>query len=114
MEPSKNRPWTFYIWAEWKVLANQAKLIPSLITFKRDIRKVTCKKSKQPEYPMHKITIIKYLTCRKIVKENQDHYCPPIRETDLTILANKPWWVITHSGPQTPSDLTKEWYSKFQ
>ncbi len=22
MEPSKNRLWSFYIWAEWKVLAN--------------------------------------------------------------------------------------------
>ncbi len=46
MEPSKNGPWTFYIWTEWKVLTNQAKLTPSLITFKRDIKRVTCKKGK--------------------------------------------------------------------
>src|SRR6266498_297629 len=58
MESSKNRPWTFYIWAEWEVLANQAKLTPSLITFKRDIRRVMCKKEKQSEHSIHKITII--------------------------------------------------------
>ena len=46
IESSKNRPWTFYIWAEWEVLANQAKLTLSLITFKRDIRRITCKKGK--------------------------------------------------------------------
>ncbi len=30
MESSKNGPWTFYTWAEWEVLANQAKLTLSL------------------------------------------------------------------------------------
>src|SRR6266498_1795560 len=46
IEPSKNRPWTFYTWAEWKALTNQAELTLSLIIFKRDIRRVTCKKGK--------------------------------------------------------------------
>ena len=46
IKPSKNGSWTFYTWAEWEVLANQAELTLSLITFKRDIRKVTCKKGK--------------------------------------------------------------------
>ena len=46
MEPSKNGLWTFYTWAEWEVLTNQAELTPSLITFKRDIRRITCKKGK--------------------------------------------------------------------
>src|SRR6266545_1859426 len=101
MEPSKNGPWTFYTWAEWEVLTNQTELILSLITFKRDIRKVTCKKGKQPEHPIYKITIIECLTCGKIMEENKDHYCPPAREMDLTILTNKLWWDITHSGPQT-------------
>ena len=91
MKPSKNRSWTFYTWAEWEVLANQAELTPSLITFKKDIRRVTCKKGKQSEYPIHKITIIECLTCEKMVEENQDHYCLPARETDLTILTNKLW-----------------------
>src|SRR6266511_3562770 len=114
MEPSKNRPWTFYTWAEWEVLANKAELIPSLITFRRDIRRVTSKKGKQSEHPIHRITIIECPTCRKMVEENQDHYCPLMRETDPTILMNKPWWDTTHSGSQPPSELTEEWYPEFQ
>ena len=114
MEPSKNGPWTFYTWAEWEVLANQAELIPSFITYKRDIKRVTCKKGKQSEHPIHKITIIECPTCGKIVEENKDYYCPPTRETDLTILTNKPWWDTTYSGPQTLSELTGEWYPEFQ
>ncbi len=114
MEPSKNRPWTFYTWAEWEVLANQAELTPSLITFKRDIRRVTNKKGKQPEHPIHKITIIECPTCEKMVEKSKDHYCSPAREMDPTILTNKSWWDTTHSGPQTPSEITEEWYSEFQ
>ncbi len=49
-----------------------------------------------------------------MVEENKDHYCPPARETDLTILINILWWDTTHSGPQTPSDLIEEWYLEFQ
>ena len=49
-----------------------------------------------------------------MVEKNKDLYCPPAREADLTILVDKPWWDIIHSGPQTPSDLTEEWYSEFQ
>ncbi len=48
------------------------------------------------------------------MEENKDHYCPPAREMDLTILTNKLWWDITHSGPQTLSEITEEWYSEFQ
>ncbi len=82
MKPNKNRPQIFYIWAEWEVLTNQAKLIPSLITFKKDIRRVTCRKGKQPEHPIHKITIVECPTCRKMIEENNDHYYPPVREMD--------------------------------
>ncbi len=114
MEPSKNGPWTFYTWAEWEVLANQVELTPSLITFRRNIRRITCKKGKQPEHPIHKITIIECPTCGKMVEENEDHYCPPARETDPTILTDKPWWDTTHSGPQTPTEVTEEWYPEFQ
>jgi len=113
MEPSKNRPWIFYTWAEWEVLANQAELTPSLITFKRDIRRVTSKKGKQLEHPIHKITIIEYPICGKIVEENKDHYYPLTRETDPIILTNESWWDITHSGSQTPSKITEEWYPEF-
>src|SRR6266498_5053870 len=108
MEPSKNGLWTFYTWVEWEVLANQVELIPSLITFKKDIRRVTCKKKKQPEYPIHKITIIECPICEKIIKKSQDHYCSPAKKTDLTILTNKPWWDTTHSGSQILSELTEE------
>ncbi len=80
----------------------------------RDIRRITCKKGKQSEHLIHKITIIKCSTCGKMVEKNKDLYCPPAREADLTILVDKPWWDIIHSGPQTPSDLTKEWYLEFQ
>jgi len=47
-------------------------------------------------------------TCEKIVEEDQDHYCPPAREMDPTILTNKSWWDTTHSGPQILSELTEE------
>ncbi len=114
MEPSKNGPWTFYTWVEWEVLANQTELTPSLITFKRNIKRVTCKKGKQSEHPIHKITIIEYPTYEKMVEESKDYYCLPAKEIDLTILTNKPWWDTTHSGPQTPIELTEEQYLEFQ
>src|SRR6266498_1127006 len=97
MELSKNGPWTFYTWAEWKVLANQAELTSSLITFKRDIRRIICKKGKQLEYPIHKIIIIKCLTCEKMVKENKDHYYSSAKKINLTILMDIPWWDIIQS-----------------
>ena len=46
IESNKNELQTFYTQAEWEVLTNQAELIPFLITFKRDIKKVICKKGK--------------------------------------------------------------------
>ncbi len=66
------------------------------------------KKGKQSEYFIHKIMIVEYPICEKIVKENKDHYCPPARETDLTILINIPWWDTIHLGSQTSLDLIKE------
>jgi len=48
-----------------------------------------------------------------MVEEDQDHYCPPARETDLTILTNKLWWDTTYSGSQIPSELIEEWYLEF-
>ncbi len=90
IESNKNRPWTFYTWVEQEVLTNQTELTPSFITFKRNIRRVICKKGKQSEHPIHKITIIEYPICEKMMKENQDHYYSPSRETDLTIFVDKP------------------------
>ncbi len=78
-----------------------------------NIRRVMCKKGKQPEHLIHKITIIECPTYRKMVEEDNDHYCSPARKTDPTILIDKPWWDTTHSGSQTLSDLTEEWYPKF-
>jgi len=70
---------------------NQAKLTLSLITFKRDIRRVICKKDKQIKYSIHKIILIEYPTYEKIMEENKDHYCLLARETDLTILTDILW-----------------------
>jgi len=66
-------------------------LTPFLIIFKRDIRRVICKKGKQPEHPIHKITIIKCPICEKMVEENKDHYCSSVKKVDPTILTDKPW-----------------------
>jgi len=49
-----------------------------------------------------------------MVEENKDHYCPPAREMDLTILTDKSWWDIIHLESQTLSELTEEWYPEFQ
>ena len=48
-------------------------------------------KGKQPEHPIHKITIIECPTCGKMVEENEDHYCPLAREIDPTIFTDKLW-----------------------
>jgi len=59
--------------------------------FKRNIRRITCKKGKQSEHPIHKITIIKYPICGKMVEKSKDHYCLLAKEMDLTMLVNKLW-----------------------
>ena len=66
-------------------------MIPFLITFKRNIRRVIYKKGKQLEYSIYKIIIIKYLTCGKIVEENKDHHCSSAREIDPTSLTDILW-----------------------
>ncbi len=86
MELNKNELQTFYIQVEWKVLATQVKLIPSLIIFKRDIKRVICRKDKQLEHPIHKITIIECPTCEKMVEKNKNHYYSPARKMDSTLL----------------------------
>ncbi len=48
------------------------------------------------------------------MEENKDHYCSLAKETDLTILVNKPWWDTTYSGSQILSEMTEEWYPEFQ
>ena len=69
IEPNKNRSWTFYTWVEQEVLTNQVELIPSFIIFKRNIRRVMCRKGKQSEYLIHKIMIVECPTCGKMVKK---------------------------------------------
>ncbi len=97
MELNKNELWTFYIQVKWKVLANQVELTLSLITFKRDIRRVTYKKGKQPKYPIHKITIIECPTCGKMVEENSDHDYLPVKKIDLMIFTDISQWNTIHS-----------------
>ncbi len=50
--------------------------------FKRNIRRITCKKGKQSEYPIYKITIIECPTCRKMVEESEEYYYLPAKEMD--------------------------------
>ena len=76
-------PWIFYTWTEWDEIAEQEELTPSLITFRRKIRAETLPKGKQLKYEeeIYRITIIKCPTCEKMVEQDDDYYCPPIRET---------------------------------
>ncbi len=77
-------PWVFYTWAEWDEMVEQEELTPSLIIFRRKIRAKTSSKGKQSKYEeeIHRITIIEYPMCGKMVEQDDDHYCPPMRETD--------------------------------
>ncbi len=67
-----------------------------------------CKKDKQPEHLIHKIIIIECPIYEKMIEENNNHYCPSVRETNLIILTDILWWDTIHSESQTPLDLTKE------
>src|SRR6266542_1427156 len=71
---------------------SKKELTPSLIIFRRKVRAEISPKEKQPKYEekIHRITIIECPTCGKMVEENDDHYCPPMRETDLSILVDTP------------------------
>ena len=73
-------------------MAEQEELTLSLITFRRKIRAETSPKGKQPKYEeeIYRITIIKCPTCGKMVEQDDDHYCPPMRETDPSILVDTP------------------------
>ncbi len=62
-----------------------------LIEFKREIKRIICKKKKQPvqKISIHRIMIIKYLIYSKIIEKNDDHYCLLVKEINSTILVNK-------------------------
>jgi len=85
-------PWTFYTWAEWNEMAEQKELTPSLITFSRKIRAEMSPKGKQPKYKekIYRIIIVECSTCEKMIEKDDDHYCPPMRETDSSILVDTP------------------------
>ncbi len=88
--------WVFYKWAKWNEIAEQEVLTPSLITFKKKIRAETSPKGKQPKHEkeIHRITIVECPTCGKMVEKDNDHYYPPMRETNPSILVDTPWWEI--------------------
>ncbi len=92
-EPEKMGPWVFYTWAEWNEMTEQEELTPSLVTFSRKIKAETSPKGKQPKYEekIHRITIVECPTCEKMVKKDDDYYCPLMRETDPSILVDTPW-----------------------
>src|SRR6266498_862062 len=111
-EPDKMDPWVFYTWAEWNKMAEQEELTSWLITFSRKIRAETSPKGKQLKYKekIHRITIIECLTCGKMVKKDDDHYCPPMRETDPSILVDMPWWEVKED---TASIANKSWWDVY-
>src|SRR6266540_16252 len=93
-------------------MAEQEELTLSLTTFKRKIRAKTSLKGKQPKYEeeIHRISIVEYLTCRKMVKENDDHYYPPMRETDPSILVDTSWWKIKEDTTPTKNE---SWWDEY-
>ncbi len=89
------------------MLADQKKLIPSLITFKREIWNAASSKGKmlQHEEKIHKIIIEEYPTCRKMIKKKDDHYCSLQRkEVNPTILNNELWWNTYIQEPKTDKE----------
>src|SRR6266540_280461 len=93
-------------------MAEQEELTLSLITFKRKIRAETSPKGKQPKYEeeIHRITIMECPTCGKMVEENDDHYCPPMREIDSSILVDTPWWEIKDDTAFTENE---SWWDEY-
>src|SRR6266498_2720664 len=87
-------------------MAEQKELIPSLVTFKRKIRAETSPKGKQPKYKekIYRITIIECPTYEKMVEKDDDHYCPPMKETDPSILVDMPWWEIKEDDASTENE----------
>jgi len=83
-------------------------LISSLITFKRDIRRIIYKKVKQSKHLIYKIIIIECPTYEKMIEENDDYYCPSARKTDSTILIDILWWDNIYSRSQISSELTEK------
>ena len=61
------------------MLVDQNELIPSLITFKREIHNTASPKSKmwQHEEKIYKIIIEECSTCDKMVKKEDDYYYLP-------------------------------------
>ncbi len=93
-------------------MAEQEELTPSLITFSRKIRAETSPKGKQPKHEekIHRITIVECPTCGKMVEKDDDHYCPPMRETDPSILVDTPWWEIKED---TASTANESWWDAY-
>jgi len=39
-----------------------------------------------------------------MVEKDDDHYCPPMRETDPSILVDTSWWEIKEDGASTANE----------
>ncbi len=93
-------------------MAEQEELTPSLITFSRKIRAEISPKGKQLKYEekIHRITIVECSTCGKMVEREDDYYCPPMRETDPSILVDTPWWEIKED---TASIANESWWDAY-
>ncbi len=45
-----------------------------------------------------------------MVEKEDDHYCPPMRETDPSILVDTPWWEIKEDEAPTKNE---SWWDKY-
>ncbi len=93
-------------------MVEHEELTPSLITFSRKIRAKTSTKGKQPKHEekIHRITIVECPTCGKMVEKDDDHYCPPMKETDSSILVDMQWWEIKED---TASATNESWWDAY-
>ncbi len=45
-----------------------------------------------------------------MVEKDDDHYCPPMKETDPSILVDTPWWEIKEDGASIEN---KSWWDAY-
>ncbi len=48
--------------------------------------------------------------CGKMVEQDDDHYCPPMRETDPSILVDTPQWEMKEDSASTANE---SWWDEY-
>src|SRR6266496_6364889 len=90
--------------------AERAHTILNNIQPKNKGRNITKRETAQTRGKIHRITIVECPTCGKMVEKDDDHYCPPMRETDPSILVDTPWWEIKED---TASIANESWWDAY-